>query len=327
MFTTCKTVVQEHLQRQQQREQERLMAEAEAQKAAERARAIREAPPPERYIPRGPSPARYASSESEDDLPSPPPLRSSRRIASQLASRPAAPSLPAAAVTTRRSKSLSPDPVRTTVNHAEPPRHTIAPSPPRRVQPDRSPSPPPKRQRQEDSSPDYRGRRDDRRDRDGPRSRHRSPEQHHPSKYASSDRPRAHAAAPYGDRPVRSSRDDDRAPVDARYGSRQRPRDADRAPYGDRERTRGSEKGAYGDRGHQRSHYEGSHRGEERRSRPRDSSRRSPGPVDRYGFVIKLLCAGQYYAQAWVLRLGNQCGSFLLPAHCTEACYSLVLSK
>ena len=282
---SCKTaVVQEHLQIQQQREQERLLAKAEAKKAAERARPIREAPPPERYIPRGPSPARYASSESEDDLPSPPPLRSSRRIASQLASRPAAPSLPAAAMTTRRSKSLSPDPVRTTVNHTEPPRHTVAPSPPRRVQPDRSPSPPPKRQRREDSSPEYRGgrsSRDDRRDRDGPHSRHRSPEQQHPSKHASSDRVRAHAAAPYGDRPVRSRRDDDRAPVDLRYGDRERPRDADRAPYGDRERPRGSERGAYGDRGHQRSDYEGSRRGEERRSRPRDSSRRSPGPVDR----------------------------------------------
>ena len=277
-------VVQELLQKQQLREQERLLAKAEARKAAERARAIREAPPPERYVPRGPSPARYASSESEDELPSPPPLRSSRRIASQLASRPAAPSLPAAAVTTRRSKSLSPDPVRAAVSHAEPPRHTLPASPPHRVQPDRSPSPPPKRQRREDPSPDNRGgrsSRDARSDRNDPRSRHRSPEQHHSSNYGSSDRGRGHAAAPYGDRQVRSSRDDDRAPVDARYGDRDRLRDGNRAPYGDRDRAKGSDRGAYGDRGHQRSSYEGSRRDEEQRSRPRDSSRRSSGAVDR----------------------------------------------
>ena len=278
---SCKTaVVQEHLQRQQQREQERLLAKAEAKKAAERARAIRDAPPPERYVPRGPSPARHASSESEDDLPSPPPLRSSRRIASQLASRPTAPSLPADAMPSRRSKSLSPDPVRTTINHAEPPKRTVAPSPPRRVQPDRSPSPPPKRQRQEDSSPDYRGgrsSREDHRDRGDPRSRHRSPAQQRPSKHTSLDRDRARTAAPYGDRPLRRSRDDDRAPV---YGDRERLRDADRAPYGDRERPRGSQRGAYGDREHRMSDYEGSRRGEER-SRPRGLPRRSPGPVDR----------------------------------------------
>ena len=292
--------MQDHLQRQQQREQERLLAKAEAKKAAERARAIRDAPPPERYVPRGPSPARYASSESEDDLPSPPPLRSSHRIASQLASRPAAPSLPAAAMTTRRSKSLSPDPVRAAVSHAEPPKHTVPPSPPRRVQPDRSPSPPPKRQRREDPGLDYRGgrrSRDNRRDRDDYHSsRHRSPEQQQASKYASSDRGKGHAAAPYGDRPVRSSRDDDRAPVDARYGDRDRPRDADRAAYGDRERTRGSERGAYGDRGRHRSDYDEGRRGEEKRSRPRDSSRHSPGPADRYGPCRHLLCAVQYLA-------------------------------
>lgn len=277
--------MQELLQKQQLREQERLLAKAEAEKAAERARAIRDASPPERYVPRGPSPARYASSESEDELPSPPPLRSSRRIASQLASRPAAPSLPAAAMTTRRSKSLSPDPVRAAVSHAEPPRHTVPTSPPHRVHPDRSPSPPPKRQRREDPSPEDRGGRssrgDARRDRDDHRSRHRSPELHHSSKYAASDRDRAHAAAPYGDRPVRSSRDDDRAPVDARYGDRDRLRDGERAPYGDRDRARGSDRGAYGDRGHQRSSYEGSRRDDERRSRPRDFSRRSSGAVDR----------------------------------------------
>ncbi|KAL3140186.1 hypothetical protein ABBQ38_004462 [Trebouxia sp. C0009 RCD-2024] len=275
----------ELLQRQQQREQERLLAKAEAKKASERARAIREAPPPERYVPRGPSPARYASSESEDELPSPPPLRSSHRIASQLASRPAAPSLPAAALTARRSKSLSPDPVRAAVNHSEPPKHTVPSSPPRKVQSDRSPSPPPKRQRREDPGADYkdygRSSRDDRRDRGENRSRHRSPEQQQPSIYPTSDRGKGYAAAPYGDRPVRSSRDDDRAPVEARYGDRDRPRDADWAPYGDRERTRGSDRGAYGDRGHHRSDYDGSRRGDERRSRPGESSRRSPGPSNR----------------------------------------------
>lgn len=253
-------------------------------KAAERARAIRDAPPPERYVPRGPSPARYASSESEDDLPSPPPLRSSHRIASQLASRPAAPSLPAAAMTTRRSKSLSPDPVRASVNHSEPPKHTVPLSPPRRVQPDRSPSPPPKRQRREDSGPDYRrehSSRDERRDRGDYHNRRRSPQQQQPSTHATADRGKGYAAAPYGDRPVRSSRDDDRAPVDARYGDRERPRDADRALYGDRERTRGSDRGPYGDRGHHRSDYDDSRRGDEWRSRPRDSSRRSPAPGNR----------------------------------------------
>ena len=221
-------LLQEQLQRQQQREQERLLAREGARKAAERARAIRDAPPPERYVPRGPSPARYAPSESEDDLPSPPPPRSSRRLASQIASRPAEAAKPPAPVASRRSKSLSPDPVRAAVNHAEPPKHTVPPSPPRRVRLDRSPSPPPKRQRRDDSGTEHRRSRDDHRDTDDHRSRRRSPEPYQPRDKGYS------AAGPYGDRAIRSSRNDDRAPVDARYGDRQRPREADRAPYGDR---------------------------------------------------------------------------------------------
>ena len=44
----------------------------------------------------------------------------------------------------------------------------------------------------------------------------------------------------------------------------------------------GAQKGGFmGTVGHQRTDYEGSRRGEDQRSRPRDSSRRSPGPVDR----------------------------------------------
>jgi len=100
--------MQEHLQRQQQREEERRQEQEQAVRAAERARAAREAPVPERYVPRGASPSRYDySSESEDlPLPSLPPARSSRRLASQIASRPveAAPAA-AAAMPSRRSRS------------------------------------------------------------------------------------------------------------------------------------------------------------------------------------------------------------------------------
>jgi len=82
--------MQEHLQRQQQREQERRQEQEQEVRAAERARAAREAPVPERYVPRGASPSRYDYSSESDDLPLPslPPARNSRRLASQIASRP-----------------------------------------------------------------------------------------------------------------------------------------------------------------------------------------------------------------------------------------------
>ncbi|KAL0036103.1 hypothetical protein WJX79_003161 [Trebouxia sp. C0005] len=62
----------EHLQRQQQREQERRQEKEQEARAAERARAAREAPVPERYVPR----ARPNTS------PSPPPKRQRREDAS-----------------------------------------------------------------------------------------------------------------------------------------------------------------------------------------------------------------------------------------------------
>ena len=173
------------------------------------------------------------------------------------------------------------------MNHAEPPKHTVPPSPPRRVRSDRSPSPPPKRQRREDSGTDHRRSRDDYRADHGSR--------HEP--YDHRDKGRS-AAAPYGDRAVRSSRDDDRAPVGAHYSDKERarnpdrvrdadrardserPRDADKAPYGDRDRPKASDRDVYGDRGYHRSQRGDRHTGEESCSnRHRDTSKRSP--VDR----------------------------------------------
>lgn len=278
--------MQEHLQRQQQREQERRQEKEQEARAAERARAAREAPVPERYVPRGASPSRYDySSESEDlPLPSLPPARSSRRLASQIASRPAeAVPTAAAAMPSRRSRSLSPDPVRIAVNHAEPPRHTIVPSPPRRARPNTSPSPPPKRQRREDASTEYRRSsqltRDEYRDRDGYRSRDGSRSDVYPTDRHDTARDDGHdAAAMYGDRRGHSSRTES-----VRQPERNSGRDSGRAPYGDRhygdrDRTRESDRERYGDRGRDRSQHNGDRR-EERGSRLRDSAGRHASPV------------------------------------------------
>ncbi len=274
--------VQEHLQRQQRREEERRQEQEQEVRAAERARAAREAPIPERYVPRGVSPSRYDySSESEDlPLPSLPPARSSRRLASQIASRPveAAPAA-AAAMPSRRSRSLSPDPVRTAVNHAEPPRHTVVPSPLRRARPNTSPSPPTKRQRREDAGTDHKRSsqlaRDEYRDRDGYRSRNGSRSDVYPTDRHDMERDKRHdAAAVYGDRPGHSSKTESIRQPDRNSG-----RSSGRAPYGDRhygdrDRTRESDRGRYDDRGRDRR--------EERGSRLRDSAGRHASPAVRY---------------------------------------------
>ena len=279
--------LQEHLQRQQQREQERVQAREEALRAAERARAIREAPAPERYVPRGASPSRYEYSSDSEDLPLPslPPARSSRRIASQIASRPAEAPAAAAARPSRRSRSLSPDPVRTAVTHAEPPRHTTVPSPPGRVRPDRSPSPPPKRQRREDSGTEHRQSshpvRDDYRDRDDYRSRNGSrTDAYQSSRHGTERDSRRDAAAVYGDMQGRSSRAEN-----GRHADRDRDsRDVPRGPYGDRDRTRGSDRDARDDRDYHRSHHEGG-----REDRPhRHTDKRSASPAVRCA-VMSLL--------------------------------------
>ena len=281
--------MQEHLQRQQQREQERRQEQEQEVRAAERARAAREAPVPERYVPRGASPSRYDYSSESDDLPLPslPPARNSRRLASQIASRPveAAPAA-AAAMPSRRSRSLSPDPVRTAVNHAEPPRHTLVPSPPRRARPNRSPSPPPKRQRREVSGTDHKRSSqlagDEYRNHDGYRSRNGSRSDAYPADRHDTERDKRHdAAAVYGDRPGHSSKTES-----VRLPDRNSGRDIGRAPYGDRhygdrDRTRESDRGWYDDRGRERSQHNGDRR-EERCSRLRDSAGRHASPAVRY---------------------------------------------
>ncbi len=281
--------MQEHLQRQQQREQERRQEQEQEVRAAERARAAREAPVPERYVPRGASPSRYDYSSESDDLPLPslPPARNSRRLASQIASRPveAAPAA-AAAMPSRRSRSLSPDPVRTAVNHAEPPRHTLVPSPPRRARPNRSPSPPPKRQRREVSGTDHKRSSqlagDEYRNHDGYRSRNGSRSDAYPADRHDTERDKRHdAAAVYGDRPGHSSKTESVRQPDRNSG-----RDIGRAPYGDRhygdrDRTRESDRGRYDDRGRERSQHNGDRR-EERCSRLRDSAGRHASPAVRY---------------------------------------------
>lgn len=293
--------VQEHLQRQQQWEQERRQEQEQEARAAERARAAREAPIPERYVPRGASPSRYDySSESEDlPLPSLPPARNSRRLASQIASRPveAVPAA-AAAMPSRRSRSLSPDPVRTAVNHAEPPRHTSVPSPPRRARPNRSPSPPPKRQRREDSGTDHKRSsqlaRDEYRDRGGYRSRNGSRSDVNPTDRHDTERDKRHdAAAVYGDRLGHSSKTESIRPSDRNSGQ-----DSGRAPYGDRhygDRDR-NRQGWYDDRGRDRSQHNGDRR-EERGSRLRDSAGRHASPAVRYNVhhvnVIQQACTQQ----------------------------------
>ena len=281
--------MQEHLQRQQRREEERRQEQEQAVRAAERARAAREAPVPERYVPRGASPSRYDYSSESDDLPLPslPPARNSRRLASQIASRPveAAPAA-AAAMPSRRSRSLSPDPVRTAVNHAEPPRHTLVPSPPRRARPNRSPSPPPKRQRREVSGTDHKRSSqlagDEYRNHDGYRSRNGSRSDAYPADRHDTERDKRHdAAAVYGDRPGHSSKTESVRQPDRNSG-----RDIGRAPYGDRhygdrDRTRESDRGWYDDRGRERSQHNGDRR-EERCSRLRDSAGRHASPAVRY---------------------------------------------
>lgn len=244
--------------RQQQHDEERAAARQQAKLAEERARAIREAPPPERYVPRGPSPVRHKySSESEDErLPLPPPARTRGRIASQIAPHSRQP--PAA--DDRRSKSLSPDPVKTAVNNAEPPRHTKIASPPRRPRPDSSPSPPPKRRHV-----DYDKARPSNRRVGDPSTRDRASDRGpaYGEKYGSSrDRDNDSRAR---------TRDTEPAP----YGDRGRRSEADRAPYGDRSHRLEVER-PYGDRQLQRTHYEDSrYREDDRASRERLAQQRS----------------------------------------------------
>jgi len=279
-----------HLQAQQQWEEERKQEREEHRRAEERARARREAPAPERYVPRGHSPHRYPSSSESEDLPLPPTQTGRRRLASQIASRPTEASVPAAALPSKRSRSLSPDPVRTAVNHAEPPRHTVAPSPPRRVPSQRSPSPAPKRQRREDSGTDHRRSnqpsRDDYSHRDDYRSRNGSRSVYQSSQHGA-DRDRGHeSAAIYGDRQGRSGRDEDGRHAD---------RDS-RPAYGDRERTRDTGRGAYGDRDHRRTDRD---EREERQSRHRGSAKRSMSPVVRYS-QQKVTCVSIFKVMAAV---------------------------
>lgn len=265
--------------RQQQRKDEEARAKQEVKLAAERARAIREAPPPERYVPRGPSPVRdsYSSESEEERLPLPPPARTRGRLASQIGSRPIEPdSAPARG--NRRSKSLSPDPVKTAINHAEPPRHTKVASPPRRPRPDRSPSPPPKRRQTE---------RDVSRAQPSARDNARGDAQ--PSSRRASGRDRDHDRE--DPRAVRHESRTARGSEPAPYGDRNRRSDADRAPYGDRHQ-RSEADTARGDRQLHRSHYEDSRYREGDKSRDRLQSQRESdagAPRDQRSYA-DLIC-------------------------------------